>query len=97
MDAQQYALYAVSAAAAYGVYRLVKVVANPSPLRVLPGPANPNWLLGNFMAIRAASNEEKMDELLEEWAAEHGHTYVFRGLFSVRPRLCCICACAEYV
>jgi hypothetical protein len=86
MDAQQYALYAASAAAAYGVYRLVKVVANPSPLRELPGPASTSWLWGNFKAIRAASKEDSVDELFEQWAGEHGHTYMFRGLFSVRSR-----------
>jgi hypothetical protein len=82
-DVRQYALYAFSAAAAYGVYRVAKLVANPSPLRTLPGPPNPSWLRGNFSLIAAASKTDSVDELFEGWAAEYGPTYMFNTLFSV--------------
>jgi cytochrome P450 len=86
MDAQHYALYAASAAAVYGAYHLAKVVANPSALRNLPGPPSPSLLWGNFWEFRDASKDgDNVDELKERWAVEHGHTYMYRGLFSVGP------------
>jgi hypothetical protein len=82
--ARTYTTYAISAAAAYAIYRAVTYIFNPTPLKDIPGPPNPSILLGNFRALAAVGGTEGTFYLLEKWVADHGRTIGFRHLFNVR-------------
>jgi hypothetical protein len=76
-------IYVISAVAAYAVYRAARYLANPTPLKDIPGPPNPSVILGNFKEIAAVAGTERFIDLMEKWVAEYGHTIGYRDLFNV--------------
>ncbi|CAL1706741.1 unnamed protein product [Somion occarium] len=74
-----FALSIVLAVVLLSLWKLVELIGRPyrSPLRVLPGPPNPSWLLGFFFA------EEESDprKMQEEWVETYGKNVVTLGLF----------------
>ncbi|ETW81977.1 cytochrome P450 monooxygenase 83 [Heterobasidion irregulare TC 32-1] len=54
-----------------------------SPLRLLPGPRAPSFLLGNLAAI---ADQENTD-VIAQWVAHHGSTFVYRGFVGGRRLL----------
>lgn len=54
-----------------------------SPLRQLPGPPNPNWLLGHFRTRFTTENLVKQ----EQWVDEYGDKLVLNAMFGVCRRV----------
>ena len=54
-----------------------------SPLRLLPGPRAPSFLLDNLAAI---ADQENTD-VIAQWVAHHGSTFVYRGFVGGRRLL----------
>ncbi|KAI0367934.1 cytochrome P450 [Pilatotrama ljubarskyi] len=46
-----------------------------SPLRIVPGPPSPNWLLGNLKEL----NDSEDDVILDTWAATYGKVVRLNG------------------
>ncbi|KAG5642330.1 hypothetical protein DXG03_003005 [Asterophora parasitica] len=69
--------------AAYGVYRLLKLVFMEltSPLRNLPGPKNPSIIWGNLKEMREEMTIE--DALLNRWVEAHGTTFKYHGILGM--------------
>jgi hypothetical protein len=82
-----YATYAVSATAAYVVYRLIKSLATPNPLANLRGPPNPSLLLGHNFTFREAIKSDSIYDIIEDWVEEYGSVVGFRDLLNVTMTL----------
>jgi hypothetical protein len=72
----------LSLACAYALFLAARFLINGSPVRYMPGPPKPNWLLGNFRQLRADAED---GVIIEQWAEQYGHVFTFSGLFSVSP------------
>ncbi|TFK25770.1 cytochrome P450 [Coprinopsis marcescibilis] len=74
----------MSLAVTFGAYRAYKLLAIlysawTSPLRLLPGPANPSWIYGNLKDIWDAENSV----LHEQWVKEYGKTITYSTWFGM--------------
>ncbi|KAH9048731.1 cytochrome P450 [Lactarius hengduanensis] len=53
-----------------------------SPLRLLPSPPSPSFLVGNLAQI----SDEENNDIFQRWAQLYGHTFIYRGFINC-PRL----------
>lgn len=85
-------LAALSTLAAYGLFKLLRVVVRPlsSPLRVLPGPASSSLIFGNMGEIRRADTSSQH----EAWIQQYGKVMQYKAFLGVSA-LCMNDAVAE--
>jgi hypothetical protein len=75
------AVTAVTVAGVYVTYPFIKTVVMPlfSPLRSLPGPQNPGFLLGSLERIMSADDAAIVHE---EYVKLYGPTLVYQEAFN---------------
>ncbi|KAI9443070.1 cytochrome P450 [Lactarius indigo] len=68
----------------YALRPLFKLVISRfrSPLRLLPSPPSPSFLVGNLAQI----SDEENNDIFQRWAQLYGHTFIYRGFINC-PRL----------
>ncbi|KAH9073373.1 cytochrome P450 [Lactarius deliciosus] len=68
----------------YALRPLFKLVLSRfrSPLRLLPSPPSPSFLVGNLAQI----SDEENNDIFQRWAQLYGHTFIYRGFINC-PRL----------
>jgi hypothetical protein len=76
------ALAGATAVGAYLTFKAIRFAICPyfSPLRDLPGPENPSFILGN---LKGVSDSDKA-AARERWIAEYGNTLTYYTPFNVR-------------
>jgi hypothetical protein len=82
-DLIPYITYAISAVAAYGVYRSIKFLTTARPLANLRGPPSPSFLLGHNYTFLKAVESDAIYDIIEGYIEEYGSVFGYRDFFNV--------------